>query len=281
MPRKIDLITELHRHTVAGLTSDSEHWRGFLRTAAYQYKYPFADQVLIYAQKPGATACAKLEVWNRYFNRRVKRGAHGIALMREKGGHLYLDHVFDVSDTHNRTGEELKLWSVREEYTDELVSMLGNRYGDVNKRSLIDAVVSAAYIAAEDNLPDYKEELFRSAEGSFLDVYDDDSLRFRLQEVLQASVAYTVLTRLGYKADHYIDSDAFDDVHEFSTPATVSVLGAANGDISEIILRDIERTAKACEKNLQEQNRTFDGISEIGYNEGRRRKYKGKRRISL
>lgn len=127
MPRKIDLITELHRRTVAGLTVDGEHWCKFLQTAAYQYKYPFADQVLIHAQKPGATACAELEVWNRYFDRWINRGAHGIALLREKNGHLFLDHVFDVSDTHNRTGEKLKLWSVRKEYTDELVSMLGNR----------------------------------------------------------------------------------------------------------------------------------------------------------
>ena len=274
MPRKIDLITELHRRTVAGLTVDGEHWCKFLQTAAYQYKYPFADQVLIHAQKPGATACAELEVWNRYFDRWINRGAHGIALLREKNGHLFLDHVFDVSDTHNRTGEKLKLWSVRKEYTDELVSMLGNRYGDINRQSLADAVISAAYIAAEDNLPDYKDELFQCVEGSFLDGYDDDNLRFRLQEILQASVAYTVLTRLGYRADDYVDADAFQLVHEFSTPATVSVLGAANGDISEVLLRDIERCAKACEKNLQEQNRTFDGNAEKGYNGGEERNTK-------
>lgn len=271
MPRKIDLITELYRRTVNNITSDSGAWRAFLTSAAYQYKYSFADQVLIHAQRPRATACAELELWNKHFDRWVKRGATGIALIagNPNGGKMYLNHVFDVADTHHREDKPFKLWSVSPSLEEDVVEALENRFGDLgNKDSFTDAVISTCINLGQDNLQDYLRELEYSAEGSFLEELDEDNLRYRLQLTVQASVAYTVLSRLGYDADVYVGAEAFDWVHEFNTPATVNILGNATGDIAELCLREIERTVKSIERTMQQENRIIDGSAEKGYNDG-------------
>lgn len=271
MPRKIDLITELYRRTIKGITSDSVAWRALLHSAAYQYKYPFADQVLIYAQRPKATACAELELWNKHFDRWVKRGATGIALIagNPNGGKMYLNHVFDVADTHHREDKPFKLWSVSPSFEEDVVEALENRFGDLGKKnSFTDAVISACINLGQDNLHDYLRELEYSTEGSFLEELDEDNLRYRLQLTVQASVAYTVLSRLGYDADIYVGAEAFEWVHEFNTPATVNILGNATGDISEICLREIEKTVKSIERSMQKENRIFDGSGENRYNDG-------------
>ena len=274
MPRKIDLITELYKRTINDITSDSVAWRAFLHSAAYQYKYPFADQVLIYAQRPMATACAETQLWNQHFGRWVNRGATGIALIDGKGAKNYLSYVFDVSDTHHRDNKPFEIWGLKPEYEGDVIEALQNRFIDEDKpkERITDAVIAAAINLGADNITDYLQELSYEKEGSFLEEYDEDNLRVRFLLTVQASVAYTVLTRLGYTADDFVGKEMFEWVHEFNTPATVNILGTATSDISEICLREIERTVKSVEKSIQRENRTFDGRNEIGYNGGEKTK---------
>ena len=267
MPRKIDFITALYKETVKNLTKDTASWRAFLHSAAYQYKYPFADQVLIHAQRPFATACTELEVWNAHFGRWVNRGAKGIALIREKGGRSYLEHVFDVGDTHHLDNVPFELWQVKKGYETEIAEALENRFGDVgSKADFANAVATACANLVQENIQDYVRELYDSAEGSFLDDLDDDNLRYRLMLTTQASVIYAVLTRLGLEEETEVHApaEAFEWIHEFNTPATINILGTATGDMTEICLREIERTAKFLDK----ENRTFDKKEENRYNDG-------------
>ena len=270
MPRKIDLITELYKRTIKDITSDSVAWRAFLHSAAYQYKYPFADQVLIYAQRPYATACAETQLWNQHFGRWVKRGATGIALIDGRGDKNYLKYVFDVSDTHDRDNKPFDIWGIKPEYEGDIIEALQNRFIDDEKQreKISDAVIAAAINLGADNITDYLHELSYEKEGSFLEEYDEDNLRVRFLVTVQASVAYTVLTRLGFNAEPFVGAESFEWVHEFNTPATVNILGTATSDISEICLREIERTVKSVEKSIQRENRTFDGKSETEYNNG-------------
>lgn len=270
MPRKIDLITELYKRTIKDITSDSVAWRAFLHSAAYQYKYPFADQVLIYAQRPYATACAETQLWNQHFGRWVKRGATGIALIDGRGDKNCLKYVFDVSDTHDRDNKPFDIWGIKPEYEGDIIEALQNRFIDDEKQreKISDAVIAAAINLGADNITDYLHELSYEKEGSFLEEYDEDNLRVRFLVTVQASVAYTVLTRLGFNAEPFVGAESFEWVHEFNTPATVNILGTATSDISEICLREIERTVKSVEKSIQRENRTFDGKSETEYNNG-------------
>ena len=266
MLSKKDFITELYKRTIKDVTSDSVAWRAFLHSASYQYKYPFEDQVLIYAQRPFATACADFDTWHKEpLNRRINRGAKGIALMRERGGRVYLDHVFDVKDTNSPDNKPFEIWNVKPGYENSIIEALGNRFGDINTTdSLTSAVIGACINLGQDNIQDYVQEMFYSVEGSFLDELDDDNLRYRLLLTVQASVSYMVLTRLGLDAEASVGAEAFEWVHEFNTPATVNILGAATADISEICLREIERTVRSLDK----ENRTFDRTADVGYNEG-------------
>ena len=266
MLSKKDFITELYKKTIKDVTSDSVAWRAFLHSASYQYKYPFEDQVLIYAQRPFATACADFDTWHKEpLNRRINRGAKGIALMRERGGRVYLEHVFDAKDTNSPDNAPFEIWNVKPGYESEIIEALGNRFGYLNQKdNLTDAVIGACINLGQDNIQDYVQEMFYSVEGSFLDELDDDNLRYRLLLTVQASVSYMVLTRLGLDAETSVGAEAFEWVHEFNTPATVNILGAATADISEICLREIERTVRSLDK----ENRTFDRTADVGYNEG-------------
>ena len=257
MPRKIDLITELYKRTIKDITSDSVAWRAFLHSAAYQYKYPFADQVLIHAQRPFATACAETQLWNNHFGRWVNRGATGIALIEGRGNKHYLKYVFDVSDTHHRDNKPFDIWSLKPEYEGDVIEALQNRFLDEETqiKKITEAVMLSAINLASDNITDYLYELSCTTEDSFLEELDEDNLRVRLLSSVQASVAYSVLTRLGYAADDYVDNEMFAWVHEFNTPATVNILGNATSDITEICLREIERTVKSVERSIKSVNR--------------------------
>ena len=269
MPRKIDLITELYKRTIKDITSDSVAWRAFLHSAAYQYKYPFADQVLIHAQRPFATACAETQLWNNHFGRWVNRGATGIALIEGRGNKHYLKYVFDVSDTHHRDNKPFDIWSLKTEYEGDVIEALQNRFLDeeMQIKKITEAVMLSAINLASDNITDYLYELSCTTEDSFLEELDEDNLRVRLLSTVQAGVAYSVLTRLGYTADDYVDNEMFAWVHEFNTPATVNILGNATSDITEICLREIERTVRSVERSIKSVNRTFDAEKEIGYND--------------
>ncbi len=263
--RKIDMITELYSRTLKELTSSQRAWLDFLSTAAFQYKYPFSDQVLIYAQRPGAVACAELEVWNEKFGRWVNKGAHGIALIRDRGGRAALTHVFDVRDTHHRDEVPFHLWETRPEMRRDITEALENRFGHLPmKATIANAAICACENICEDNYTDYLDNLMDLADGSFLDDYDEDNIQVRLLPLLQYSTAYSVLTRLGFKADESLDVDKLSSLWEFNTPEVINLLGTATGDLSEICLREIERTVGAYEKN---KIRTFAESENVRYND--------------
>lgn len=267
VPRKLDLITVLYQRTLYGLPQNGDTWRAFLRTAAYQYKYSFIDQVLIYAQKPAATACAELDIWNQHFGRWVNRGANGIALIADENGRQLLRYVFDIKDTHHRENKEFRLWELKPEMHLDVITALKNRFAEnVNARedTLVNAVINAVSNLSEDNLADYLVDLKNSSGGSMLEEYDEDYLRVRFLGLIQASAIYSVLIRLGLRVQDYIDRGAFSGIHEFNTPVVINCLGQATADISEICLREIERTVKSYEKNAI---RTFDELNERRYNE--------------
>ena len=158
MLSKKDFITELYKRTIKDVTSDSVAWRAFLHSASYQYKYPFEDQVLIYAQRPFATACADFDTWHKEpLNRRINRGAKGIALMRERGGRVYLDHVFDAKDTNSPDNKPFEIWNVKPGYENSIIEALGNRFGDINTT---DSLTSAVNVSRD--LIDSSTDLFRS-----------------------------------------------------------------------------------------------------------------------
>ena len=187
------MITELYRKTLKELTSSNRAWMDFLKTAAFQYKYPFSDQVLIHAQRPGAVACTELEVWNEKFGRWVNKGAHGIALIRDKGGRAALTHVFDVRDTHHRDELPFRLWEARSEMRRDIAEALENSFGHLPMKATIgDAAISACENICEDNLTDYLDNLMSSADGSLLDDHDEDNMRVRLLYLLKYSTAYAV-----------------------------------------------------------------------------------------
>ena len=263
MPRKIDLLQEVYQTQLATLTYSREVWCSFLRTAAFQYKYSFPDQVLIWSQRPHARACAELELWNKVFDRWVNRHAKGIALIKDKGSYTGIRYVFDVADTHGRHGEELKLWQVRNGYHDDVTEALENRFGELeDDSSFVASVISACQNAVEDNMTDYLSDLSHLTGNSALEGLDEDNLKVRLRSILISSVAYTVLTRIGEKSDMFLDFDAFDDLRFYNTAETINLLGNATRDIAEVCLREIERTVKNCEK----ENRTFDEKRENEYN---------------
>ena len=259
---KVDYYKAEYHRTLRDLTKNPSVWKSFLSSAAYQYKYTFRDQIMIYAQRPTAIACAEYDVWSKNLGRWVKRGAQGIALLQFRGGKSTLRYVFDSRDTRNAENEELTIWSVAKEHEKEVIGALEERFGTlVNTDHLAEALLSTCANAVEDNLTDYVSELVDSSENSFLDDLDEDNLRVRLRRTVRESVIFSVMTRLGYDVNEYLDSDAFEWVHEFNTPACINILGSATSEISELCLREIERTVK-----LAEKNRTFDGKENRIYN---------------
>ena len=267
MANKTQQIFELSQEAAQEL-SGVESWAAFLRSAAWQYKYPFEDQLLIYAQRPDATACASLEVWNNKLHRWINKGAKGIALLRENERGHYLDYVFDISDTNSFYGNEVKLWNYRGRYDDEIIETLENTFGSLEAHTtLIDAVNSAAHNAVTDNKSDYLDELRYAKENSFLDGYDELNLDVRFQKLAEASVAYTILCRMGLSADGDFEREDFKDIIDFNTPETLSVLGNAVSDISEQALREISDTIRTAERAEKNQSKFFAEKEKAIYNE--------------
>ena len=258
MATKLQLITELSERTARSLTRSHANWTSFLKTAAWSYKYPFQDQLLIYAQRPDATACAPIEVWNGKLGRWVNKGAKGIALIDDSGSRLRLRHVFDVSDTTSRNSRPVPLWEMRDKYTEAVTESLENTFGELaEKSSLPHTLLSAAANAVDDNFTDYLSELLSFRESSLLEELDDLNVEVFFKDALKSSVAYMLLNRCGYNADEYLTLEDFQSALNFNTLDTVSRLGAATSDIAEMLLREIETTVKDIQKTERKQSRTF------------------------
>ena len=256
MPTKFQLITELYDQTVQSVTGSYQSWTGFLRAACYNYKCPFDDQILIYAQRPDATAVLEMERWNRQFGRWVNRGAKSIAVFGDDGQNC-LKLYFDVSDTHaSRFARPLPIWTMHPVFEPEVIETLEATFGNLSeKENLADAVRSACHNAVADNITDYLQDLRECREDSLLEELDDLNLEVFYRDALEVSVAYMLMTRMGLRADDYFTADEFAHVYEFNTPPTVNALGIATSDIAEMGLREISRTVMQAQRDQFFANR--------------------------
>ena len=244
MASKFQFITELYRATLAELTGDYESWTGFLRAACYNYKCPFDEQVLIYAQRPNATAVLELEKWNRQFGRWVNAGATGIAVIDEARGKGRLKHYFDITDTHTTPASRaVPLWSMEESYTERVIETLEATFGILaEKDNLPDAILSASRNAVADNMQDYLRDLLDCRGGSMLEELDALNVEVTYRQALESSVAYMLMTRLSLPTMAYLLPEDFEGIYSFDTPSTINALGIATSDIAEMGLREISRT---------------------------------------
>lgn len=256
MPTKFQLITELYDQTVQSVTGSYQSWTGFLRAACYNYKCPFDDQILIYAQRPDATAVLEMERWNKRFGRWVNRGAKSIAVFGDDGQNC-LKLYFDVSDTHaSRFARPLPIWTMHPAFEPEVIETLEATFGNLaEKENLADAVRSACHNAVADNITDYLQDLRDCREDSLLEELDDLNLEVFYRDALEVSVAYMLMTRLGLPADEYFSPDEFAHVYEFNTPTTINALGIATSDIAEMGLREISRTVMQAQRDQFFANR--------------------------
>ena len=266
MPTKFQLITELYDQTVQSVTGSYQSWTGFLRAACYNYKCTFDEQILIYAQRPDATAVLEMERWNNRFGRWVNRGAKSIAVFSDDGQNC-LKLYFDVSDTHaSRFARPLPIWTMQPVFEPEVIETLEATFGDLaEKENLVDAVRSACHNAVADNITDYLQDLCDCREGSLLEELDDLNLEVFYRNALEVSVAYMLLTRLGLRADDYFTADEFAHVYDFNTPRTINALGIASSDIAEMGLREISRTVIQAQRDQFFANRKksgYDGRTE-------------------
>lgn len=255
MARKFDLISQLYVDTSKEVLSPDK-WAAFLRTACYNYRLRFDEQLLIYAQKPEATAVLQIDRWNRTFGRWVNRGAKGIAVFeRHDGVSQKLVHYFDISDTHaGEYSRAIPIWTMQPEYTDDVIATLESSFGDLeDKDSLAKAIMSAANNAVEDNTPDYIRDLIAGTNDTFLEGLGEDSVTAMYKELVTNSVAYMLMTRLGIDTEMYFDDDDFRNVVNFNSDDTLNALGVATSAIAEMGLSEVSKTVLA----LNRQNRTF------------------------
>ena len=265
MARKYELISELYDRTCKTVVSNPQSWQKFLESACRNYKLRFDEQLLIFAQRPDATAVLEIERWNTSFGRWVNKGAKGIAVFEDADrSRQRLTHYFDISDTHeSRYSRPVPLWNMRDEYDASVIETLESTFGELeNKSSLSNAVMSAAQNAAEDNLPDYLNDLVYISEDSFLEELSEDMIASLYKKVVTNSVAYMMMSRLGINAEEYFEADDFRDVTNFNTQDTLNALGIATSDIAEMGLSEISKTVMA----LDRENRIIDEQRQSDYN---------------
>ena len=268
MASKLQNISALSNEIGKSL-ADYENWTAFLKSAAWQYKYPFQDQILIYAQRPDATACASIDVWNKKLKAWINRGSKGIALLREGDRGKYLDYVFDISDTHT-SGSPIRLWQYNSRFDNAIIETLENSFGELkSKNSITDAIISAAQNAVEDSKSDYLSELKYAKENSFLDGLDELNIDVEFQQTAEVSIAYIVLQRLGINADNIFEREDFPHIMNFNTIPALSVLGNAVSSISEETLRGISETIRAEVREEIQNRKNFAENKNAVYNESK------------
>ena len=244
MPSKTEEYLALAQRTANGLTRYWESWTDYLTTASRLYKYPFADQLMIYAQRPDATACADFDIWNNRMNRYVRRGAKGIALLDESSGFPRLHYVFDVSDTGvRRNSRDPEVWQYNDDLKQPVSEMLAATYGISGERVSQQLADVAGKLVA-DYWDNNGGDIRAIVDGSLLMDYDEAGVEMQFKSAAAISVTYTLLERCGFEPAGWFDKDDFRAIHEFSTPDSVYALGAAVSDMSREVLRNIERTVK-------------------------------------
>ncbi len=244
MPSKTEEYLALAQRTANGLTRYWESWTDYLTTASRLYKYPFADQLMIYAQRPDATACAEFDIWRNRMNRYVRRGSKGIALLDESSGFPRLHYVFDVSDTGvRRNSRDPEVWQLGPDLVQPVSEMLAATYGISGERVSQQLADVAGKLVA-DYWDNNGGDIRAIVDGSLLMDYDEAGVEMQFKSAAAISVTYTLLERCGFEPAGWFDKDDFQAIHEFSTPDSVYALGAAVSDMSREVLRNIERTVK-------------------------------------
>lgn len=268
MATKYKIITELYTETLDNFNINTDSWLSFLDCASMNYKYPFQDQVLIYAQKPTARACADIETWNRTLKRWVNKGAKGIALLTEENGYPHLKYVFDVADTNSRYNNQIKLWSVNPKYEPDIIEAMENKYGELdNKENLSQALISVANIMVDDNIEEYLTEINYVDRMQGLSV-EDKKINEALKNFVKISVSYMMLKRSGYDPSKYLNMEDFRDIMYFNDQSALSIIGYATSDIAKMGLKDIYETLKNVRISELKKIRTFDNENNIVYDMG-------------
>ena len=269
MPSKTEEYLALAQRTANGLTRYWESWTDYLTTASRLYKYPFADQLMIYAQRPDATACADYDIWNNRMNRYVRRGSKGIALLDESSGYPRLHYVFDVSDTGvRRNSRDPERWEMNDDLFKPVSEMLTAEYGISHER-LSQQLVNIAEKLVNDYWDNNSGDILNIVDGSFFDDYDSSGKELQFKAAATMSVTYTLLERCGFEPEGYFDKNDFQAIHTFSTPDAVYALGAATSDISREVLRKIERTVKTTTRRRNvERMEEYEQQSELHEDRG-------------
>lgn len=266
MASKLRLITDLYGETLTKISNNPNEWMLFLNCAAMNYKYPFNDQVLIYAQRPEAVACAKIEAWNKQVGRWVNRGAKGIALLSEDNGYTNLRYVFDIADTNSKYGKSFRLWSVSKPYELDIIESLENKYGELEEKSSLGlAIKSVSKIIVEDNIQDYLQDLMFYRDNSSLETLDEESVKVLFQNALSNSIAFSMIKRCGLNPNEYFTDKDFTEILSFNSYDTITRIGIATSEISEMGLREIYNTIKNLRINEINKIRTFDIDNALSY----------------
>lgn len=274
--RKYDFISALAKETAAEVVKNREEWMKYLTTAARLYKYPFREQLLIYAQRPDATACASIELWNERMHCWVNKGAKGIALLDEDEAHgKRLKYVFDVSDVHaaRRIGRYPELWELHEEHKEDVIKRLEQTYGATDDKKLFEErLMELADRIAADYYEELLPDLQYMIEGSFLEGLDEQNVGIRLRDTLSESISFTLLSACGADMQEYGSEFAFDFIHEFNSMDTLAVLGDAANELAKPVLLEIGRTIRAYNRSHEQEQtenltqKRLANTSEIDYN---------------
>ena len=248
MPTKAEQYAQMADQVARQLTGSWQEWAGFLTTAARLYKYPFHEQMMIYAQRPDATACAEYDLWNNRMGRYVRRGSKGIALVDDSGDRPRLRYVFDISDTGTREHSRTPwLWTMNEEHTAPVMAMLERNY-DVGGGDLAQQLADVAAGLAEEYWTDHRQDILYIVDGSFLEEYDEENIGMQFKSAAAVSITYALMSRCGLEPEQYFSHEDFMAIFDFNTPATVGALGTAVSQINQQVLRQIGVTIQNYER---------------------------------
>ena len=269
MPTKAELYAQMAEKVATQLTGSWQEWAGFLTTAARLYKYPFHEQLMIYAQRPDATACAEYDLWNEKMGRYVRRGSKGIALVDDSGDRPRLRYVFDISDTGTREHSRTPwLWQLEERHLDSVQAMLERTY-DVSGDDLAGQLTEVAGKLAEEYWTEHQQDFFYIVDGSFLEEYDEYNIGVQFKAAATVSITYALMSRCGLEPERYFDHEDFMAIFDFNTPSTIGALGTAVSQINQQVLRQIGVTVRNAEREANQERSKQDEQSHDLYPERR------------
>ena len=255
MPSKTEFYRQMADHVATQLTGSWQEWAGFLTTAARLYKYPFHEQLLIYAQRPDATACAEYDLWNEKMGRYVRRGSKGIALVDDSGDKPRLRYVFDITDTGTREHSRTPwLWKLEEQHRDSVSAMLERTY-DVSGDDLAGQLTEVAGKLAEEYWTEHQQDFFYIVDDSFLEEYDEFNIEVQFKAAATVSISYALMSRCGLEPERYFTHEDFMAIFDFNTPATIGALGTAVSQINQQVLRQIGVTIRNAEREAIKERR--------------------------